>query len=139
LLRIHHEDNSRLSCPMNSCSKTFTCQASIYRHLTRCHSPDDIIEQINTKQKQTNNRQYNIQSLLSGFDSRKLNQENEIAQQMKSLFKLLNCDDCFLFFCYFFFFVLVLIGDFSIEICYYFFVDILKEYQWPKKNRYVFK
>jgi hypothetical protein len=93
LLRIHHEDNSRLSCPMNSCSKTFTCQASIYRHLTRCHSPDDIIEQINTKQKQTNNRQYNIQSLLSGFDSRKLNQENEIAQQMKSLFKLLLTED----------------------------------------------
>jgi hypothetical protein len=78
---------------MTSCSKTFTCQSSIYRHLTKCHSPDDIIEQINTKQKQTNNRQYNIQSLLSGFDSRKLNQENEISQQMKSLLKLLLTED----------------------------------------------
>jgi len=78
---------------MNSCSKTFTCQASICRHLSKCHSSDDIIEQINTKQKQTNNRQYNIQSLLSGFNSRKLNQENEISQQMKHLLKLLLTED----------------------------------------------
>jgi hypothetical protein len=78
---------------MNSCSKTFTCQASICRHLSKCHSSDDIIEQINTKQKQSNNRQYNIQSLLSGFNSRKLNQENEISQQMKNLLKLLLTED----------------------------------------------
>jgi len=92
-LRIHHEGISRLSCPMNSCSKTFTCQASICRHLSKCHSSNDIIEQINTKQKQSNNRQYNIQSLLSGFNSRKLNQENEISQQMKHLLKLLLTED----------------------------------------------
>lgn len=78
---------------MNSCLKTFTCQASICRHLSRCHSSDDIIEQINIKHKQSNNRQYNIQSLLSGFNSRKLNQENEISQQMKSLLKLLLTED----------------------------------------------
>jgi hypothetical protein len=78
---------------MNSCSKTFTCQASICRHLSKCHSSNDIIEQINTKQKQSNNRQYNIQSLLSGFNSRKLNQENEISQQMKHLLKLLLTED----------------------------------------------
>jgi hypothetical protein len=35
----------------------------------------------------------NIQSLLSGFNSRKLRQENEITQQMKSLLKLLLTDD----------------------------------------------
>jgi len=91
--RIHHENISRLSCPMNSCLKTFTCQASICRHLSRCHSSNDIIEQINKKHKQSNNRQYNIQSLLSGFNSRKLNQENEISQQMKCLLKLLLTED----------------------------------------------
>jgi hypothetical protein len=78
---------------MNSCSKTFTCQASICRHLSKCHSPTDIIEQINFKQKQSNYRKSNIQRLLSGFNSRKLHQENEIAQQMKSLLKLLLTDD----------------------------------------------
>ncbi len=91
--RIHHENLSRLSCPIKSCSKTFTCQASICRHLSKCHSSNDIIEQINTKRKQENNRQYNIQSLLSGFDSRKLNQENEISQKMKSLLKILLTND----------------------------------------------
>jgi len=30
---------------------------------------------------------------LSGFDSRKLNQENEISQQMKSLLKILLTND----------------------------------------------
>ena len=78
---------------MNSCSKTFTCQASICRHLSKCHSPIDIIEQIKLKQNQSNYRKSNIQRLLSGFDDRKLRQENEIAQQMKSLLKLLLTDD----------------------------------------------
>ncbi|CAF0776578.1 unnamed protein product [Rotaria sordida] len=91
--KIHHENISRLPCPMNSCSKTFTCQASICRHLSKCHSSNDIIEQINTKQKQIHRRQSNIQSLLSGFNSRKLNQENEISKQMKHLLKLLLTDD----------------------------------------------
>ncbi|CAF2384751.1 unnamed protein product [Rotaria sp. Silwood2] len=91
--KIHHENISRLSCPMNSCSKTFTSQASICRHLSKCHSPNDIIEQINTKQKQNHHRQSNIQSLLSGFNSRKLNQENEISKQMKNLLKLLLTED----------------------------------------------
>lgn len=45
------------------------------------------------KRKQSNNRQYNVQSLLSGFNSRKLNEENEISQKMKKLFKLLLTDD----------------------------------------------
>ncbi|UJR36560.1 hypothetical protein I4U23_029279 [Adineta vaga] len=92
-VKIHHENLSRLSCPMKSCSKTFTCQASICRHLSRCHSFDDIIEQINRKQKQSPNRQENIRRFLSGFDNRKLNQENEISQQMKHLFNLLLTDD----------------------------------------------
>ena len=78
---------------MKSCSTTFTCQASICRHLSRCHSSEDILEQIKTKHKQSDNRQYNIQSLLSGFNSRKLNQENEISQQMKHLLKLLLTED----------------------------------------------
>jgi hypothetical protein len=74
---------------MHSCLKTFTCEASLYRHLSKCHSSNDIIEQINNKPNQQNN----IQSLLSGFNSRKLNQENEISQQMKQLLKLLLTED----------------------------------------------
>ncbi|CAF3572381.1 unnamed protein product [Adineta steineri] len=92
-IKIHHEEFSRSSCPLNSCSKTFTSQASMCRHLTRCHSSNDIIEQINTKQKQSQKRQHNIRSLLSGFNTRKLNQENEISQQMKQLLKLLINED----------------------------------------------
>ncbi|CAF0916943.1 unnamed protein product [Rotaria sp. Silwood1] len=92
-IKIHHENISRLSCPMNSCSKTFTCQASICRHLSKCHSSNDIIEQINIRQKQSHHRKSNIQSLLSGFNSRKLNQENEISKQMKYLLKLLLTED----------------------------------------------
>lgn len=91
--RIHHENMLRLSCPINSCSKTFTCQASVCRHLTKCHSTNDIIEQINTKQKKTIYQKSDIKSLLSGFNSRRLNQDNEISKQMKQLLKLLLTDD----------------------------------------------
>lgn len=92
-VRVHHENAPRLSCPMNSCLKTFTCQSSVCRHLSKCHTSDDIIKQIHSKQKYSNNRQYNITSLLSGFNQRKLNEENDISQQMKSLLKLLLTDD----------------------------------------------
>ena len=91
--RIHHEDLSRLSCPMRSCSKTFTCQASICRHLSRCHSTEDILEQINCKHKRSSHRQTSVQNFLTGFDSRKLRQENELSQQMKSLLQLLLTED----------------------------------------------
>ena len=78
---------------MASCSKTFTCQGSIYRHVTQCHSTADIVAQINQRQKRSNNRQYSIPSLLSGFNRQKLNQDNELAQQMKQLLDLLLNDE----------------------------------------------
>ena len=78
---------------MNSCSKTFTCQASVCRHLSRCHTSHDIIRQIDTKYKQFSHRQYSVQSLLSGFNSRKLNQENRISQPMKRLIEVLLKED----------------------------------------------
>ena len=90
--RVHHEDLPRLTCPMKSCSKTFTCQASICRHLSRCHSSDDIIEQINCKQKQSSHRQHNIRRFLSGFNTRKLKEENEVSQQMNGFLRLLLID-----------------------------------------------
>ncbi|CAF3411347.1 unnamed protein product [Rotaria socialis] len=92
-VKIHHENMSRLSCPMTSCSKTFTCQSSICRHLSRCHSPNDIMKQINMKPKKSNHQKTNIKSFLSGFNSRKLNQENELSKQMKQLLELLLTDD----------------------------------------------
>lgn len=92
-LRVQHEGESRLACPMASCSKTFTCQASIYRHVTQCHSTADIVAQINQRQKRSNNRQYSIASLLSGFNRQKLHQDNELAQQMKQLLDLLLNDE----------------------------------------------
>ncbi|CAF1299973.1 unnamed protein product [Adineta ricciae] len=92
-IRIHHENLSRLPCPMKSCSKTFTCQASICRHLSRCHSSDAILEQINAKQKQSTSRQQEIRRFLSGFNDRKLKQENEICQQTKHLLNLLLTED----------------------------------------------
>ncbi|CAF1244633.1 unnamed protein product [Adineta ricciae] len=92
-IRTHHENLSRLPCPMKSCSKTFTCQASICRHLSRCHSSDDVLEQINAKQKQSTSRQQEIRRFLSGFNDRKLKQENEICQQTKHLLNLLLTED----------------------------------------------
>ena len=93
-VRVHHERLARLPCPMTSCSKTFTCQASISRHVIQCHSTADIVAQINQRQKRSaNTRQYSLPSLLSGFNRRKLNEDNELAQQMKELLKLLLNDE----------------------------------------------
>lgn len=75
---------------MRSCSKTFTCQASICRHLCRSHSSDDILEQINHPPPR---RQTSVQNFLTGFNSRKLRQENEISQQMKNLLERLLTKD----------------------------------------------
>ena len=78
---------------MGSCSKTFTCQASICRHLRRCHSSDAMLEQINRKEKRPPRRQASVQNFLTGFNSRKLLQENEISQQMKNLLERLLTND----------------------------------------------
>lgn len=78
---------------MGSCSKTFTCQASICRHLSRCHSTDAMLEQINRKEKRPPRRQTSVQTFLTGFDSRKLRQENEMSHQMKNLLERLLTND----------------------------------------------
>jgi len=90
-VKNHHENSSRFACPISPCSKSYAFQSSLTRHLNQNHTPKDIIHQIEKKNK----RLTNIQGRLSGFNSRKLNDESNLGQQMKYLLKMLLNDENF--------------------------------------------
>ena len=61
--------------------------------MSQCHSKNDLLDQIEKKHKRIPHRQSSIQGLLSGFNSRKLNEDTDVAQQMKYLLKVLLSEE----------------------------------------------
>ena len=73
LFRIHHEDFSGLPCSVENCSRTFTCEASLIRHLIRSHSTGDLCRTMKSKERSSSIRRW-----LSGLTRRQTPLKNKI-------------------------------------------------------------